>query len=142
METGLPSDFASLAISISTFEHIGLGRWGDPLDVDGDIKAMREMLRILQPGGHAVLTLPFGTPTVVYDLHRIYDRSRIARLIEGFDIIDTQYSLLGAPATYEEVASKPATTTFMTFYAHPPAPLPNPQGGIMLLLRKPAGGSS
>ncbi|MEJ2041363.1 MAG: nodulation protein NodZ, partial [Desulfosarcinaceae bacterium] len=31
------------AISISTFEHTGLGRYGDPLDPDGDLKAMMLM---------------------------------------------------------------------------------------------------
>jgi Caenorhabditis protein of unknown function, DUF268 len=29
--------------SISSFEHDGLGMYGDPLDPDGDLKAMRKM---------------------------------------------------------------------------------------------------
>jgi Caenorhabditis protein of unknown function, DUF268 len=39
------------AISISSFEHDGLGRYGDPLDPDGDLKAMRNMKKIVKPGG-------------------------------------------------------------------------------------------
>jgi hypothetical protein len=31
------------AFSISSFEHDGLGRYGDPIDPDGDLKAMKKM---------------------------------------------------------------------------------------------------
>ena len=33
-----------VAMSFSSFDHDGLGRYGDPLDPDGDMKAMREMM--------------------------------------------------------------------------------------------------
>lgn len=33
------------AISISSFEHNGLGFYGDPIDPDGDLKAMARMRR-------------------------------------------------------------------------------------------------
>lgn len=32
-------------------EHIGLERYGDPFDPQGDLKAMRELIRVLAPGG-------------------------------------------------------------------------------------------
>src|SRR5436853_180080 len=32
-------------------EHIGLGRYGDPLDPNGDLKAIAELRRVLAPAG-------------------------------------------------------------------------------------------
>jgi hypothetical protein len=39
-----------VVMSISTFEHDGLGRYGDPLNPNGDIVAMRNTRRLLKPG--------------------------------------------------------------------------------------------
>ena len=39
-----------IAMSISSFEHDGLGRYGDPLNPDGDIIAMRSTRRLLKRG--------------------------------------------------------------------------------------------
>lgn len=46
--THLPfPDQSILSLScMHTVEHIGLGRYGDALDVDGDLKAMRELQRV------------------------------------------------------------------------------------------------
>lgn len=139
MATQLEDSSVDLVTCISTLEHVGLGRWGDPLEVDGDILAMKEMFRILRPGGHLILTVPFGEATVVYDLHRIYDEGRINLLCSGYDRIVEEYSLMGQLSTMEETRGRPVVTSFETFYDHQPYPIgaPNPQAGIMLLLRKP-----
>jgi hypothetical protein len=39
-----------VVLSISSFEHDGLGRYGDPLNPDGDMAAMRSTRRLLKPG--------------------------------------------------------------------------------------------
>jgi hypothetical protein len=39
-----------VVLSISSFEHDGLGRYGDPLNPDGDLAAMRSTRRLLKPG--------------------------------------------------------------------------------------------
>lgn len=72
--TSLPFADASVA-SISCLhvvEHIGLGRYGDRLDPDGDLKAMRELQRILEPGGSLLLAVPVGQPRICYNAHRVY----------------------------------------------------------------------
>jgi hypothetical protein len=39
-----------VALSISSFEHDGLGRYGDPLNPNGDMIAMRATRRLLKKG--------------------------------------------------------------------------------------------
>src|SRR5690606_39163882 len=61
-------------------EHIGLGRYGDPLDPTGDIKACRELERILAPGGRLLFVTPVGSPRVCFNAHRIYNYSMVLSL--------------------------------------------------------------
>lgn len=76
------------AFSISSFEHDGLGRYGDPLDPDADLKAMRGMKKLLKPGGLLFFTVPLGLDTVVFNIHRIYGRTRFPLLLEGWTVVE------------------------------------------------------
>lgn len=58
-------------------EHIGLGRYGDPLDPDGDLKAMRELQRVIAPGGQLLFVVPVGTPEIFFNAHRVYHPTQI-----------------------------------------------------------------
>jgi SAM-dependent methyltransferase len=134
--TGLADGSVDVAANISTLEHIGLGRWGDALDVDGDIKAMTEAWRILKPGGHLILTIPYGYPAVVFNLHRIYDQGRVTRLFQGFEIVLAEYSLLGQPAQREQVEGQKVVFEVPGYYQSAKARIPEMPGGAMYLLRK------
>jgi SAM-dependent methyltransferase len=61
-----------------TVEHIGLGRYGDELDADGDLKAIAELKRVLKPGGDLLFVTPVGKPHVEFNGHRIYSFEQIA----------------------------------------------------------------
>lgn len=58
-------------------EHIGLGRYGDPLDPDGTRKAARELARILAPGGNLYFSVPIGKSRVCFNAHRIHSPQQI-----------------------------------------------------------------
>lgn len=60
-----------------TIEHIGLGRYGDPIDPTGDIKAMKELQRVLKPGGTLIIVTPVGIPKIEFNAHRIYSFEHI-----------------------------------------------------------------
>src|SRR5476649_2065567 len=64
-----------------TVEHIGLGRYGDPLDINGDIKAMKELERVVAKKGNLLFVVPIGTPRIEFNAHRIYAFDTI---IKGF----------------------------------------------------------
>jgi SAM-dependent methyltransferase len=59
-------------------EHIGLGRYGEPLDPDGDLKAICELKRVLAPGGDLLVATPVGAARVQFNAHRIYDHEAFA----------------------------------------------------------------
>lgn len=73
-----------IALSISSFEHDGLGRYGDPLNPSGDLRAMNEMKKILKPDGVLFLAVPIGLDKVVWNAHRIYGNVRFPMLIDGW----------------------------------------------------------
>lgn len=58
-------------------EHIGLGRYGDPLDPDGDLKAIAELKRVLAPDGSLLFVVPIGRPKIMFNAHRIYSYEQI-----------------------------------------------------------------
>jgi hypothetical protein len=58
-------------------EHIGLGRYGDKLDVHGDLKAMDNLMRMLAPGGRLLFVVPVGKPAVHFNAHRVYSAAWI-----------------------------------------------------------------
>lgn len=62
---------------LHTVEHIGLGRYGDPLDAQGDLKAIAELKRVLAPGGSLLFVVPVGLPRIEYNAHRIYSYEMI-----------------------------------------------------------------
>ena len=58
-------------------EHVGLGRYGDPLDAEGDTQAMRELRRVLAPGGNLLFVVPIGRERICFNAHRIYSFDQI-----------------------------------------------------------------
>ena len=79
------------ATCISTIEHVGLGRFGDEPDPDGDLACMERMHQLLKPDGLLILTMPYGHPTVVFPAHRVYSPYRLQRLTKGFELLEKRF---------------------------------------------------
>lgn len=75
--------------SISSFEHDGLGRYGDPLNPNADLESMARMKTLLAKGGLMYLAVPLGADTVVWNAHRFYGRVRLPMLLEGWEVVET-----------------------------------------------------
>jgi len=89
--TGMITD---CALSLSSFEHDGLGRYGDPIDPNGDLKAMQKMKAIVRKDGLMYLSLPTNTRDVVgWNANRIYGPIRLPMMLEDWHIVD----VFGAP---------------------------------------------
>lgn len=98
--TNLPfSDNSIQSLScMHVIEHVGLGRYGDPLDPKGDQKAADELKRVLAPGGNFLFVVPVGKPTVRFNAHRVYSYQQVLDLFSGLKL--EQFDLL--PDKYDE----------------------------------------
>lgn len=71
---------------LHTIEHVGLGRYGDPIDYDGDMKAIDELIRVLAPGGTLLFVTPVGQPRIQFNAHRIYSYEQIMEYFKELEL--------------------------------------------------------
>jgi hypothetical protein len=81
------NSIASLSC-MHTLEHIGLGRYGDELDPDGDIKSISELMRVCSIHGNLLIVVPVGRKKLMFNAHRIYDAKEFAAYFENFTMLD------------------------------------------------------
>lgn len=77
---------------LHVIEHIGLGRYGDPIDPDGWIKGLREMQRTIMSGGNLFIGTPCGKPGVKFNAHRVFSPRHIINSMEDLHLVE--YSLI------------------------------------------------
>lgn len=73
---------------LHVIEHIGLGRYGDPIDPDGWWMGISELQRVLAPGGQLLLSTPCGVQCVHFNAHRIFSPSHIIRALQQLKLIE------------------------------------------------------
>jgi len=69
-------------------EHVGLGRYGDPLDPDGDLKGAAELARVLAPDGNLLIVVPVGRPRIMFNTHRIYAHGQVLELFSDLNLVE------------------------------------------------------
>ncbi len=69
-------------------EHIGLGRYGDPLNPAGTRLACAELTRVLAPGGNLFFSLPVGQPRICFNAHRIHSPAQVLDYFRGLDLVE------------------------------------------------------
>jgi hypothetical protein len=83
------SEKYDVIVSYSSIEHSGLGRYGDPLNPNGDIETMQEIYKSLKTGGLCFVGFPVGTDCLVWNAHRIYGKIRLKLLfLDKFKELD------------------------------------------------------
>lgn len=90
----LPFPDASLpsVSSLCVVEHIGLGRYGDPHDPDGTVKAVTELKRIVQPRGDLYISVPVDDVNRIYfNGHRAFCEPYLEQLFAPFEIVERRY---------------------------------------------------
>lgn len=91
---GLPlkDNFIDSLSSLCVIEHIGLGRYGDPVDSWGSEKAIKELKRVLKPGGNLLISVPIDEECRVYfNAHRAFTREYLLELFQGLDLREEKY---------------------------------------------------
>ena len=72
-----------------TIEHIGLGRYGDPLDYDGDLKSIEELKRVLAINGDLLVVVPIASESKIYfNAHRVYNAKQFISYFNELELVD------------------------------------------------------
>lgn len=90
-----------------TLEHIGLGRYGDPIDPAADVKAAKELGRVLAVGGEFLFVVPVGKPKLMFNAHRIYSFEQAMGLFPGLKL--KEFALVKDDMSFVENATKEMT---------------------------------
>lgn len=69
-----------------TVEHIGLGRYGDQIDPEGDLKAIAELKRVLAKDGSLLFVVPVGGPKIEFNAHRIYSYEQVTGYFKDLEL--------------------------------------------------------
>ena len=77
--------------TLHVIEHIGLGRYGDPIDPMGAEKASKELVRVLSVGGHLYISIPVGTPRVQFNGLRTFSPREVIDLFSDLKVLKTAY---------------------------------------------------
>lgn len=90
----LPFDNGSIISlsSICVLEHIGLGRYGDKIDVFGTEKSIKEISRVMKRNGDLIISVPVDWSSVIhFNAHRTFTRELIMSLFKEFRLIEERY---------------------------------------------------
>ncbi len=69
-------------------EHIGLGRYGDPLNPTGDLGAASELSRVLAVGGNLLVVVPVGESNIYFNAHRVYSYRQVKAMFSDLDLVE------------------------------------------------------
>lgn len=87
-----PDESLSSLSSLCVIEHIGLGRYGDPLNPNGSIEACREICRVIEPGGSIYVSVPIEHYAKTYfNAHRSFTEEQFLSLFPGFTLQDQAF---------------------------------------------------
>ena len=80
--------------SLHAIEHFGLGRYGDPIDIDGHLKAIENLTNMLKSGGKFYFSVPVGFQRIEFNAHRVFSIEYLVNLfninfhIDSFSYVD------------------------------------------------------
>jgi hypothetical protein len=90
-------------------EHFGLGRYGDPIDSRGYELGIKNIARLLSPGGRLYLSTPVGIERVEFNAHWVFDPRTIIDCAQAVGLQLEQLTVIGTGGTvYQQDATESA----------------------------------
>lgn len=78
--------------SLHAIEHFGLGRYGDPVDIDGHLKAIENIWNMLIVGGKFYFSVPIGNHRIEFNAHRVFSIEYLLNIInKKFEVDSFSY---------------------------------------------------
>lgn len=87
LKTVPSASIASLS-SLHVFEHLGLGRYGDPLGPQMLDRAAAEVVRVLAPGANFYFSVPVGIQRLEFNAHRIFAVNTVLALFKSLALVE------------------------------------------------------
>lgn len=117
----LPPDLIECYDSISSLhaiEHFGLGRYGDPVDYWGYLKAIENITKMLTPGGTFYFSVPIGPQRIEFNAHRVFSVSYLMSILTPAFTIEKFAYVNDAGDIFEDVelTDKDAKSSFNCQY--------------------------
>jgi len=88
----LPPDLMEYCDSVSSLhaiEHFGLGRYGDPVDYFGYVKAINNIGNILVSGGTFYFSVPIGPQRIEFNAHRVFSIEYLIQILSPIFILNS-----------------------------------------------------
>lgn len=76
---------------LHVLEHVGLGRYGDELKIDGHIIAINELKRVLKTNGNLFITTPLGASCIYFNAHRVFSYLEFISLFKGLKLVSFEF---------------------------------------------------
>jgi hypothetical protein len=84
--TNLPEEYINYTDSLSSLhsiEHFGLGRYNDPIDVNGHLKGLDSIYRMLKTSGKFYFAAPIGDLRIEFNAHRVFSIEYLVNLFKN-----------------------------------------------------------
>lgn len=104
--------------SLNVVEHFGLGRYGDPIDIDGDKKGLENMRKVLKSGGKFYLSVPIGPQRIEFNAHRVFSLKYLLELLkphfnlDQFSFVDDRGDLHASVTLTDDLIANNCGCTF------------------------------
>ena len=98
-------------VSLEALPHFGLCRYGDDFDLNADIKAFNEMIRVLKPGGCMIFSTAItrAQPSIAFNARRNYSHAMIKEFCRSLECIEEKFINRRNPSfcSYDEITTDP-----------------------------------
>lgn len=111
-------EYCDSVSSLHAIEHFGLGRYGDPIDYNGHLKAIDNISRILIPGGIFYFSVPIGPQLIEFNTHRVFSVQYLINTLSYKFIIRSFSYVNDDGAFFEDIqlTEDKVNTNFDCFY--------------------------
>lgn len=98
------NDYCDSLSCLHALEHFGLGRYGDPVNSEGHISGLSNIVKLLRSGGVFYLSMPIGLERVEFNAHRVLSPTSLSRLVteKGFVLREFSWMEPGKPLVQSE----------------------------------------
>lgn len=83
-----PDNSISSLSCLHAMEHVGLGRYGDPINPMGYMEGMLQLQRVLAPGGKLYFSVPIGIERVEFNGQRVFNPKTIIDVFSELKLIE------------------------------------------------------